>query len=101
LERMCKAIETLEQRAPTLSKAQLFQVQYEAGRVHKRLQMAIFNYITRLRGGKVNRLEKVNDDSMKDCGLDDDQKPVIPNVGTPEKFVKSKKVDAFGETVED
>ena len=101
---MCDAIEILERRAPTLSKAQLFKIQFEVGLAHHRLQKAIYEYITRPRGGKVNQgdLEKVHrgNGSMDDAGLDAAKKLVIPEVGTKDKFVKTKTVDAFGEEIE-
>ena len=101
LERMCDAIEILERRAPKLSKAQLFKIQYEAGLMHHRLQKSIFEYITRPRGKQV--FEKVSDNSgsMQDAGLDDDRKVEVPTIGTAEKFVKTKKeIDAFGDEIE-
>jgi hypothetical protein len=105
LERMCDAIEILERRAPTLSKTQLFKIQYQVGLAHHRLQKAIFAHITRPRGGgNVNSgtLEKVHrgNGSMDDSGLDSSETLIIPNVGTADKFSKVKKMDAFGEEIE-
>ena len=104
IERMADALEILERRAPKLSKARLFQIQYKAGLLHRQFQKAVFDYITRPRGGNVksDSLSKVQRDSgsMSDVGLDSSDKLIIPSAGTAEKFVKTKAVDAFGEEID-
>ena len=97
LDRLRKALEVLENWSPErASKAQLYRIQQKAGLVHSQLQKAIFNYVSLPQKEAMNKA--THGDSMKDAGLDDDRKPVIPDVGTKDKFVKTKKeVDAFGE----
>jgi hypothetical protein len=96
-KRLIRAIEILENWSPErLSKAQLYRIQQKAGLAHAHLQKAIFNYVSRPRKEAMNKAERGN--AMEDAGLGEDKKPVIPEVGTKEKFVKAKKeLDAFGD----
>lgn len=99
LEKMATAIEILESWSPErLSRQQLFRIQTRAGLAHTKLQKAIDSYINPPKEVKMNKIALGN--AMDDAGLDDDTQPVIPTVGTKEKFTKVKKeLDAFGDEI--
>jgi hypothetical protein len=100
IEAMLQAMEVLEARARRMNKVQLHRLQTKVGTAVGLFHDAVIKYICRPRGGKVNsgKLEKVHGDSMQNAGLDADRQIEVPVVGTPEKFVKTKKeTDAFGE----
>ena len=75
LEEMCEAMETLNHRARSMNKSQLYRLNYKLGLAVNKFRDEVQKYISRLRG--TMNLEKVHGNSMDDAGLDERRETVI------------------------
>lgn len=88
LEKMCEAMEILNNRARRMNKAQLYRLNYKLGLAVNRFREEVQKYITRPRESiKEETLRKVGRTAnMNDAGLDELRKTPIPRTGA--RFTK-------------
>ena len=89
LEKMCEAMEILNNRARHMNKAQLYRLNYKLGLAINRFREEVQKYITRPRESiKEETLEKVDRTAnMNDAGLDERRATPIPRTGA--RFTKA------------
>jgi len=92
LEKMCEAMEILNNRAKTMNKAQLDRLNYKFGLAVNKFKEGVQKYLRQRWEQNMTQdttLEKVHGNPMDDAGLDTPRENVIPRVGAGNKFTKA------------
>jgi hypothetical protein len=95
LEAMCRAMETLNNRAKTMNKAQLYRLNYKLGLAVNKFKEGVQKYLHETREKNMNQettFEKVHGNPMEDAGLTEPRHTPAPK-GDGNTFTKAKSGD--------
>lgn len=106
LEGMCRALETLNNRAKTMNKAQLYRLNYKLGLSINKFKEAVQKYLHQKWERNMNQgtLQKVHSNPMNDAGLDPECRDTMEARTSGDRFTKVSRAggdmgDPFGEDI--